>query len=289
MLDLLLAIASSTTIGLVFKLSEGRVTNRFTLLMGNYLVASLIALLMWVRAESPPALSAQTALLGLLAGAAFAGNFFLLMVSIRRRGVALPVILLRLSAVVPITVAIVAFGEQPGALQVMGLVGALAAAGLLSVSLRGGEFARTRNARTLPLVLGSLVTLLCFGLSDLMLKLFDELGHPQEKPLFLLILFGTAFLVFAVALLLGRQVPRPRDLGWGLALGVPNLMSAVFMVSALGKFPAFVVFPVVSAGTVMAIALLGALLFKERIGRLGLVGILLTLLSIAAINWPDGA
>jgi drug/metabolite transporter (DMT)-like permease len=283
---LLFAIASSTVIGLVFKLAETRVANRFTLLMGNYLIAALIALGMWAHQGASLQFSGLSMLLAVLAGAAFAGNFFLLMVFIKKRGVALPVILLRLSAIVPIGASILFFSEQPSGVQIAGLLGALIAAGLLSVSVRGGEFGERPSARVpVLLVLTSLAALFCFGLSDLMLKIFDELGSVSEKPLFLLILFSVALGVFAVALMFQRSVPTRKDLLWGFALGVPNLLSAYFIVSALHDLPAFVVFPVVSAGTVMAISILAALLFKERLGVWGIFGIVLTVLSIIAVNW----
>ncbi len=285
MLLIVLAVLSTTAIGLVFKLAEGRVSEKITLLLGNYIVAVLISFMFVVFEDGAFwRLSTPSLILGTAGGLVFAGNFFLMTVAVRKRGMALPVILMRLSAIVPILASIAFLGETPTILQYLGLAGAFCAAVLLSLHLRGGEAAKKKEESRLTVVVSSLGFLLCFGLADLSLRMFEELGRAGEKPFFLAFLFLVALGVFILAAWIRKTKIRIPDLLWGFGLGVPNMLAAYFVVSALREFPAFIVFPVVSAGTVVLVSILAFFLFGERIGRWGLAGIGLTVLSIAAIN-----
>lgn len=111
MIDLFLTIVCTTSIGVIIKLAETRTRERLTLLLFNYIVASIVsfAIALWgvtgrtYGLESSLSLSRFAILLAPLAGFIFAFNFFLMILAVKKRGVALPVSLMRLSAVVPIS------------------------------------------------------------------------------------------------------------------------------------------------------------------------------------------
>ena len=189
------------------------------------------------------------------------------------------------SAIVPIAASMIFFGESPGWLEVAGIVGALAAAVLMSLSFRGGEQIKHPGRESmLMLVLMSLGLLFCFGLADLSMKLFERFGRLPEKPLFLAVLFAFAGITIGVGMIVRRVRIRWIDAGWGIILGVPNLFSSYFLVGALAVLASYIVFPMVTAVTVMLIALIGRFAFGEEIGKLGIIGIVLTLASIIAVN-----
>jgi len=284
MFYLIPAILFSSAIGVVFKLAEKRVESRINMLLANYVVAVLISGLMWLSSGSSATVSVVSFVLAFITGLIFAGNFFIMLAAVRARGVALPVILMRLSAVVPVGASILFFAERPDLPQYLGLAGAIAAAALLSVSVKGGELQRSGAKAGWSLIPASLGMLFCFGAADLFLKLFDEFGPPAEKPIFLLLLFASALAVFIVAALKQRCRLYAKDLLWGGAIGVPNMLASWFIVSALSELPAHVVFPVVSAGNVLLISLVAVLVFRERISAWGVFAVFLTLASIIAIN-----
>lgn len=287
MLDMLFATISATGIGLVFKLSENRVQNRITLLLGNYLFATFASIAFFLTSDASFSLSPVGAGLAVFGGLNFAFNFFLMMLAIKKRGMALPVILMRLSAIVPIMAGLLVFAETPSWLQVIGLVIALLAAVILSLNLQGGELAdkaKLANERSGMLLLSSLLILFSFGLGDTTLKFFDELGDSGQKPLFLALLFFTAFLILTLVAIIKRAKPTLNDLLWGFLLGLPNQLVAYFAVSALETHPGYIVFPVVSATTVMLATLVASILFKEKLGRYGALGIGLTILAVIALN-----
>ena len=293
MLDLLLTIVCTTSIGVIIKLAETRVHEKLTLLLFNYIVATLVSFALFVitgRSDSGGtgfslALSAFALVLAPFAGFIFAFNFFLMILAIKKRGVALPVSLMRLSAIVPVAASLIFFGETPSWLQVLGMLGALAAAVMMSVSFRGGEMIKdTGDESKIWLAATSLLLLLCFGLADLSMKMFERYGVMSEKPLFLSLLFAFAGISIGVAMIARRIRIRWIDALWGIGLGVPNLFSSYFLVGALDALPAYVVFPMVTAVTVMLIAIIARFAFAEAIGKIGVAGIILTLVSILAIN-----
>jgi drug/metabolite transporter (DMT)-like permease len=292
--NLLLTIICTTAIGVAVKVAETRIASRMAMLLGNYITAASLSFIIWFASSAataagdapaiPFSLSRAAWVMAPIGGFIFAFNFFLMIVAIKKRGVALPVTLMRLSAIVPISASMLLFAERPAVIQIAGMIGALAAAVMMSLGVEGGEEAAAPvKTSAFFLAVMSLGLLLCFGLADLIMKLFERLGYPGEKPLFLAVLFGFAALFVAMVMALKLTRPELSDLGWGVVLGVPNLFASYFIVSALADLPAYIVFPAVAAGTVMLITLIAGFIFKERIGILGVAGIALTFASVMAL------
>jgi multidrug transporter EmrE-like cation transporter len=116
------------------------------------------------------------------------------------------------------------------------------------------------------------------------MKIFDETGIQSQKPAFFAVLFFIAAISIAVSMLTGKIVPNLKDSVCGIALGVPNLFSSYCLIAALNELPSIVVFPTVAAATVMLIILIARFIFAEEIGRAGVAGIILTIISLIAIN-----
>jgi drug/metabolite transporter (DMT)-like permease len=104
-------------------------------------------------------------------------------------------------------------------------------------------------------------------MSEFANKVFQRHGLQADKSLFLLTTFSGAFVLSLVALAVSRRRIRWSDVGLGIAVGVPNLFSSFFLILALEDVPAVVAFPVYGAGTVLALAAAGVLVFRERLGR----------------------
>lgn len=285
MVNLILTIVCTTLIGVILKVAEKSVTERLTMLLANYVVATVVSGSIWLQNGSGFSLSSAAWTLAPIGGFIFAFNFFLYTVAIKRRGVALPASLMRLSAIVPIAASIVLFSEAPSGIQTIGMLGALVAAVMMSLGIRGGDLiAGLLKTSAVILVAESLALLFCFGLADLTMKLFEQLGIPDEKPLFLAMLFGFAGLSILVACLARKVKPRWHDVVWGAILGVPNLFSSYFLIGALRDLPSVVVFPSVAAGSVMLIVLIAWLAFREEMGKLGVAGVALSVVSLIAVN-----
>ena len=81
----------------------------------------------------------------------------------------------------------------------------------------------------------------------------------------------------------GLKVTR-RDLITGLAVGIPNLFSSFFLILALETIPAAVAFPIFGAGTIVIINVVGMAFFRERLTRVELAAVGLTIAAIVLIN-----
>jgi uncharacterized membrane protein len=127
------------------------------------------------------------------------------------------------------------------------------------------------------------------GLVDVSLKTFDEVYAGQNsRTLFLLLLFSVAFLIGAFFVVRNRLVtgrmPSREAIQWGLLLGVVNYGSAAFFLRAIEKLSGTFVFPVNHISVVLGGALLGVLIWKERLSRVNVLGLLLLAMALVLLS-----
>ena len=112
---------------------------------------------------------------------------------------------------------------------------------------------------------------------------------PHEQSLFISISFYTAAIAGCTILLIdfirGNRQMDFRDVLGGVALGIPNYLSIYFMVKALssGTLQSSVMFPIANMGVVTLSTISGYFLFKEKISKINLIGIALSLIAIVLI------
>ena len=57
------------------------------------------------------------------------------------------------------------------------------------------------------------------------------------------------------------------EIFFGVLIGIPNFFSSKFLLGALSRLPAVVVFPSFSVATMLIVTLTGVVVFKERLSR----------------------
>ena len=212
-------------------------------------------------------------MLGGTAGAAGLVAFYTAL-SAGTMGVVSP--LAALGVVVPVAGGLAA-GDEPGALQVLGMVlggaGAVAAAG----PELSGRTLRTAAARS---VLLALTAGFCFGVALLAIQ-----RGAESSPLMTMVgMRGTSVLAFAAIGLAvrGHGGVRPRDLQAIVAIGVmdvsANLVFAVASTRGMDSVVAVLgaLYPVVTV-------LLGAVVLRERILPVQRVGVVVALGGVALL------
>jgi multidrug transporter EmrE-like cation transporter len=80
------------------------------------------------------------------------------------------------------------------------------------------------------------------------------------------------------------RLPKRSELLTGFAVGVPNLFSAFFLISALNNLKTAVVFPIFSAGSIVLITAVGYLFFGEKLKTKEWASILMTVVALILIN-----
>ena len=124
MIYLLLAIVSSSLVSIMMRLSEGRVKINLSVLAVNYAVCILLAVFytglrgMAVHGEG----AGVAAGLGAANGFLYLTAFILMQMNVRKNGVVLSTVFMKLGVMVPAATAILFFGERPAAVQVCGFV-----------------------------------------------------------------------------------------------------------------------------------------------------------------------
>ena len=74
------------------------------------------------------------------------------------------------------------------------------------------------------------------------------------------------------------------DVLWGLAIGLPNYLSSFFVLGALREMPAVIVYPTYSAGTIIAVTVVGLLAFREQLNRRKLIALGMILAALVLLN-----
>lgn len=275
MIYLLLAILSSSLVSIFMRLSTHRVQNRYSLLAVNYLACSVLGAI-YARGNvfcvTAPGYGPML-IMGLVAGALYLLGFVLLQRSIRKNGMVLSSLFMKLGLLVPIVMSLVFFRELPSILQCIGFL--LAVVAIVLINLQKG--ARGFTA-------GLLILLLAGGSCDAISKVYEQLGNPVLSDQFLFFTFFFAFILCTALVLRQKEAPGKQELLFGLLIGIPNFFSAKFLLAALTRMNAVVVYPTFSVATLLVVTLTGLFLFKERLSKQQWIALGMILLALIALN-----
>ena len=121
------------------------------------------------------------------------------------------------------------------------------------------------------------------------MKTNHENWLPDGDVRFISTIFGTAGLL-GLGVVLGQFFMKKAQFSWknvaaGIALGVPNYGSILFIFLALESgVEGSVFFPANNVGIIVASALLAVLFFREKLSRLNWLGVGLAVLAIVLIS-----
>ncbi|MGP5059574.1 EamA/RhaT family transporter [Psychrobacter celer] len=191
----------------------------------------------------------------------------------------------RLSLIIPIIAAFLLFGEVLTGTRVLGLVLGFLALGALVYQPKhtgGGEHASMSPpaART-PLWLFGVWA--GYGIVDILFKQVAKQG--TAFPLTLFVSFGVAGLLLLIYLLVTRVRWQGNALAAGLLLGALNMGNIYAYVRAhqvLSDSPS-IVFTGMNVGVIAVATLIGVAVFKERLGRINVLGLLLAIGCVAVL------
>ena len=260
MLFLLLAILSSAMISILMRISSNRISANLSMLAVNYLACALLGLgytgFQPVTPEHPG--FGVAFWLGVLSGFLYLAGFVLFQTNVRRNGIVLSSIFMKLGLLVPVVMSMLLFREMPTFIQMAGFCIALGAIVLIN-------WKKDRDGKGFGM--GLLLMLLMCGGSDAMSKVFERYGSADCSDSYLFFTFAVAFLLCAGAVLCKKEKPGFPELLYGTLIGIPNFFSAKFLLGALTKLPAVVVFPSFSVATLLVVTLTGVAVFRERLSR----------------------
>ena len=277
MLYLILAIMSSTMISVVMRLSSDKISANLSMLAVNYLICAVLGagyagFDLWLPAATGFSLTVG---LGVLSGVLYLSGFVMLQRSIRKNGIVLSSIFMKLGLLVPIGISLLMFHEIPTPAQILGFF--IAVCAIVMINLK-------KDAGAKGFGLGLIALLLVGGGCDAMSKVFEVYGPANLSEQFLFYTFAVAFLLCAGIAAYGKERPGLRELMFGTLIGIPNFFSAKFLLLALGRLPAVVVYPSFSVATLLCITLAGVAVFRERLGKLQWVALTAIVAALVLLN-----
>ena len=277
MIFVIAAALSITSLSLIMRYATLNTKTLWGVILGNYLTAASIMATM-VFSNSSWTVSVFTLGLGAVTGLTYAAGMFLNLTLMGKRGAAITSSMIQLSVLIPIAVSVFFYGETIDSLQLLGIALAVISLPLLAAKpMQKLELDR----KVIPMIL---VTIIVVGFSQLSSKILVQAGLESQNNFFFLSIFTSAAFLVSPLALRNRGSIVGKDGLYGLGVGVFNVASNRFLLMALTTLPGAIVFPVSSAGSLLLVTISAIILFKEKVSRVNLVGIALTLIAVVLIN-----
>jgi len=281
MIYILLAITLSTLIVVLFKIFPRFEIDNVQAIIVNYLTASLMGFALCNGFGQIASIAQQ-----LWFPYALLSGFFLMFVfnvyatSAQKVGIAITAVSGKMSVVIPVTVGIILYNESLSILRIGGIVLALIA--LYLTFKKETKFTFNKIYFLLPIVL-----FLGTGTNDSLLNYTEKRLINNDLMFFL----SSAFLIsliFGLLLLLVKHIRTPqkiqkKNIYAGFILGLLNFGSTYYFLVCLGLFDSSMFFPVFNVSMVLSAALLGCLIFKEKLMLINWIGIGLAVTAILLI------
>lgn len=301
MIYLLLSVLCSSSIVLILKYSESRDLNRLAVTTANYVVAFSVSLFFVFQGKllnTVPSTFAQffsdfsncgtltesSSLLwavftGFFGGILYFGGFIFIQKSIRENGAGITGAVSKIGIFIPMALSIVLWKEYPSAVQWIGIV--LAVGAIVLASYDPKEANEVKDLRK-----SLILTFFVVGLAEFSNKFFQKYALIEFKSLFLFTVFFTAFIISAVFTFLSKRKIEKKDIITGILVGIPNMFTSFFLISALKYIKTTIAFPIYSAGTIIVINLGSYLIFKEKMSKkdLAAIGIIVAAIILMSVQ-----
>lgn len=277
MIYLLLSILSSTGIFIVFKLLKVYKVNTLQAIVVNYITASVFGFL---HSSDDLTFSEITSsnwfIWAVLLGVLFITIFNVMALTAQRNGLSVASVATKMSMIIPIVFGIIVFKESIGIQKISGILLAFVAVYLTSTNNSEGK--KLKNTLILPIIvfLGS-------GIIDTSINYF---APDDNIPLFSAIIFGSAFIIGILFVILKNEQHNLKAIRLGIILGAINYASVYFLLKALriDSLESSDIFTLNNVAIVALSSLVGLLIFKEQISKRNWIGISLAIISIVLVT-----
>ncbi len=290
MIYLILAILCSTGVFVAMRLFERFRLENHQALMWNYVFAAGTGFLMCKQFDTPAQLVNEPWLgLSLITGFWFIFTYLLMAASTQRSGVTVTSLSSKLSVVLPTLAGVILLNEKLNFVATMGIVLALVAL-VLVVGRDKKDATNSRDAINRVSTSMILPILIFFGTGtgDILMKLTeqrngsDDMGFMIAFIYFIALLFGV--LLVAFDLIRGKTKWAWKNALGGILLGVINFFSTFFVYRSMRLFDNVVLFPIYNIGVVSCTALVGWLLFKEKLTWKNYLGLAIAIIAVILIT-----
>lgn len=278
---LLLSVLFSLLIAHFLKMTEVKGANTLLVLTINYFIAtSLAATTNYVTGETLlPGFPLWIYGLAVVVGILFIANFFVYSKSIHDNGVGVSVTAMRVSLLIPVLMSIILYDDSVTIFRIIGIILVLSSLFMLVAPRKNIRLDKVNRHWLLILLF------LFTGFADASMKVFEQEGlQAATEAHYLGIVFLTSFFIGLIAIIYrGLEKITWLHIGLGVAIGVSNLLTSVFLIKALQYADGTVIYSSVNILTVIGGALIGKLYWEDTITKLQTVGMGLALIAIVIL------
>lgn len=281
MIYLLLSIASSTTIFVLFKVFKNYNVNTLQAIVVNYFTAFACGILLYDKPiQIKSIVNADWFLGALFLGFLFISIFNIMALTAQKNGLSVASVASKMSLIIPVIFGIIVFKDSIGVLKIIGVLFALIAVYLTAMKQK--DNVNLGNSIYLPILLffGS-------GIIDTSINYYGPDGH---LPLFSAVIFFIAGIIGIFVLIFkaisNKQYFKLKSLPFGIVLGVVNYASIYFLLKALRikGLESSTLFTINNVAIVAISTLIGLLIFKEHISKQNWFGIAIALIAIVLVS-----
>ncbi|MFI3173038.1 MAG: EamA family transporter [Eubacteriales bacterium] len=281
MIYLILAIICSSCITLVLKIGSKYTENRYAMLTCNYITCVIMAIIFMPKntAIFSDVSGRMAMVLGLVNGILYLVCMSYNQINVVKNGAILTATFVRLGVVVPTLLSILFYKEIPSVVQVVGIFLVLIAFVLMGMSGKGNKDIEVK------IVLRDLILLMILGgITDSMSKVFEQTCSMELADWFLLITFFVALVICIIVTIYKHQKIGKKECVVGVAIGIPNYLSTLFLLQSLGKIPAFLAYPTYSVGSILVVITVSYILLREKLDKMQKVSVGFIMLALLFLN-----
>lgn len=292
MVYILLTIVTGVFLLLVFKWFSRYKVNTFYAIMVNYFTAALTGILFaGTSFDLPVILQAPWLKVAFPLGLLFIIIFYLISQTTQKISIATASVANKMSVAMPVLFSILVLHQQLTLFKGLGIILAMVSV-YLTTRITSGSGKSNRSYVWLPVTVfvGS-------GLIDIVINAANAyyIHSPADSSNFTTCTFISAFAFGLILVLAGYIQPRwslslpltgrtdaLKALIGGIILGIPNYFSIYFIFKSLesGLMSSAELFPLLNVSNVVLAALLGFLVYRERLSFLNVLGIALAVAAI---------
>ncbi len=273
------------SIFVIFRLFDNYKINNSQAIIVNYLVASIFSFIVYQGDISIMEIPQQSWFIpSVFLGVLFMFSFLLFAYSTQKAGVAITATASKMSVVIPVFVGAYLYEyENLSTTKVVGLLLAIASFYLIF------KKDKTEDIDFKKILFPTLIFAFS-GINDTLLKYIREIHFNSiemdlnSEILFMTSLFSIAFIaglvVFGSKSVYKKEKINLHTIIGGFVLGIFNFFSALTMFKAMAFYESAIFFPIFNVSIVAISAIIGILLFKEKMSLINKVGIFIALATI---------
>lgn len=286
MIFLILSILVSTLFGISFKVIAVKKINAFQAIIVNYIIAGTLGFITTKSNVTPLNVFEQPWIyLALSLGIVFIVSLFAISETTARSGISVAQVANRMAVVVPISIAIMFYGDNLSLAKIIGIILAITAVYLVSHKESDGK-SKQKAWWLFPLII-----FICGGIIDSTVNYAQKyLLSPHDFDAFLSTIFATSF-VFGFIVLIYQIIVKKEELQVkavpvGIILGAINFGTMYFIILALNSniFEPSALFPINNLSVLTLSTIISVLVFKEKLSSKNWIGIILSLLAILILG-----